>query len=246
MRVKYIRLTILLILLISITAFGKVRLPKLVSDGMVLQRDVEVNIWGWAAIYENISISLIDSVYKTVANDSGKWEVRLPSMKAGGPYIMNIYAGDTVTIKDILIGDVWICSGQSNMELSMERVSPIYENEIANSDNSYIRCFTVPQKYIFNEPQKDFESGSWKKANPKNVLDFSAAAYFFAKGLYDKYKIPIGIINTSLGGSPAESWISEEALKAFPAYYREAQRFKDSTLITRIDSQDNVRIHTWY
>ena len=159
---------------------------------------------------------------------------------------MSVNASDTVTIKDILIGDVWICSGQSNMELTMEKVSPIYESEIANSENTNIRCFTVPQKYNFNEAQKDLDSGNWQTANPKTVLDFSAAAYFFAKELYEKYHIPIGLINTSLGGSPAESWMSEESLKMFPAYYREAQRFKDSTLIKKIENEDKTRIQAWY
>jgi sialate O-acetylesterase len=213
---------------------------------MILQRDAEVKIWGWAAAHENISIEFHDSLYQTIADSSGEWNIKLPALKAGGPYTMSVSASDTITLKDILIGDVWICSGQSNMELPMKRVSPIYESEIANSENTNIRCFTVPQKYNFNEAQKDLESGCWQTTNPKTILDFSAAAYFFAKELYEKYDIPIGLINTSLGGSPAEAWMSEESLKMFPAYYQEAQRFKDSTLIKKIENQDKVRIQAWY
>jgi sialate O-acetylesterase len=248
MNLKTKQTTIFLIFtfLVSLTTFSQVKLPKLISDGMVLQQDTEVKIWGWAAIHEKISLSFHDSIYQTTANDSGEWDVKLPNLKAGGPYTMTIMSSDTVTIKNILIGDVWICSGQSNMELPMKRVSPIYEHEIANSDNTYIRCFTVPQRFNFNEPQKDLVSGIWQAANPKNVLDFSATAYFFAKELYEKYQVPIGLINTSLGGSPAEAWISEGSLKAFPEHYKEAQRFKDSTLINKIENQDKMRIQAWH
>lgn len=245
-KTKQIKIILIVTLLISLTAFGQVRLPKLISDGMVLQRDMEVKIWGWAATHEKISIIFHDSIYQTTADSLGEWNVKLPSLKAGGPYKMMLCASDTVTIKDILVGDVWICSGQSNMELPMKRVSPIYGPEIANSENVNIRCFIVPQKYNFKEPQKDLASGTWQAANPKSVIDFSAVAYFFAKELYEKYQVPIGLINASLGGSPAEAWMSEESLKEFPEYYKEAQRFKDSTLINHIENQDNLRIQSWY
>jgi sialate O-acetylesterase len=151
-----------------------------------------------------------------------------------------------VTIHDILVGDVWVCSGQSNMELPMKRVAPIYEAEIANSANPFIREFHVPQVYDFRQPLKDVRSGSWKSANPENVLDFSAVGYFFGKEIYDMYKVPVGLINASLGGSPAEAWMSEDALKEFPTYYKEAQRFKDDALIKNIESEDNRRIGDWY
>ncbi len=240
------KIVFILLLFFFSSSFGQVRLPRLISDGMVLQRDARVKIWGWAANGEKISIHFIDSVYATTADSAGEWNIVLSGLKAGGPYAMQIYAGDTITVNDILIGDVYVCSGQSNMELPMNRVSPIYGAEIANSENSSIRQFYVPQVYNFNEPQKDLDSGSWKAANPKNVLNFSAVAYFFAKELYDKYKIPIGVINASLGGSPVESWISEGSLKAFPEYYKEAMRFKDPALIKQIESEDSKRINGWY
>jgi sialate O-acetylesterase len=132
------------------------------------------------------------------------------------------------------------------MELQMKRVSPIYQTDIANSENTYIRQFVVPQKYNFNEPQKELVSGTWKSANPQNLPEFSAVAYFFAKELFETYKVPIGLINVSLGGSPAEAWLSEKALKKFPAYYQEAQTYKDSSLINQIEHQDRFRIRAWY
>src|SRR4030042_5950278 len=159
---------------------------------------------------------------------------------------MQIHASDTITIEDILLGDVWVCSGQSNMEFPMRRVSWVYPDEIANSANYHIRQFYVPRTYHFNEPQKDLQTGCWKKADPENIPDFSAVDYFFWKELYDKNKVPIGLINSSLGGSPAEAWMSEEALKEFPVHYQEAQRFKDSLLIIQIEKEDRIRIQKWY
>lgn len=229
-----------------IPSFSQVRLPRLISDGMVLQRDSKIRIWGWATSDEKISLKFVDSIYKTKANKDGEWSIILKCLKAGGPYKMQINANNVITISDIMIGDVWVCSGQSNMELQMKRVSPIYQTEIANSENTFIRQFNVPQKYNFNEPQKDLMSGTWKSANPQSLLDFSAVAYFFAKELFETYKIPIGLINVSLGGSPAEAWLSEKALKKFPVYYQEAQKFKDSSLINQIEYQDRFRIRAWY
>jgi sialate O-acetylesterase len=146
-----------------------------------------------------------------------------------------------------------VCSGQSNMELYLHDVSWVYPSIIANSTNDNIRQFYVPQKYNFKEPQKDFETknlpawqATWQSANPENVLNFSAVAYFFGRDLYNKYKVPVGLINSSLGGSPAESWISEDALKEFPKYYEEAQRFKSDALIKQIEDSDKTRIDAWY
>lgn len=240
------RLTLILYLVFTLTAAGQMSLPKLISDGMVLQRDADVKIWGWAAANEQITVSFNDSVYEAKADDSGEWEVIFSNLNAGGPYKMTIAGINTIVINDILIGDVWICSGQSNMELTMKRVSPLYETEIANSENPYIRYFEVPKKYNFNTPKKDIIGGKWISASPDNIFKFSAVSYFFALELYKKNKMPVGLINASLGGSPAEAWISEDALKAFPDHYDEAQRFKDISLIKKIITQDKIRFDTWY
>jgi sialate O-acetylesterase len=234
------------ILCVSISSLGQITLPKFIGDGMVLQRDADVKIWGWAPKNEPITVQFLDAAYRTATDSLGTWTIHLAPLSAGGPYTMTINASDTVHIRDIMIGDVWVCSGQSNMELPVRRVRPRYEMEIAHSDNPSIRCFTVPQKYNFNLPRIDVESGCWLAANPNTILSFSAAAYFFAKELFDTYKIPIGLIHSSLGGSPAEAWMSEEALKKFPAYYTEAQKFKDSALIKQIETSDRVRIQEWY
>jgi sialate O-acetylesterase len=235
-----------LIFVITTSTFCQVKLPKLISDGMVLQRDTNVKIWGWASSNENVSVSFLGSTYQTKTDDKGNWDIELPELKAGGPYVMKIDASNSIIINDIMIGDVWVCSGQSNMEHSLGSFDWVYKKEIANSTNKYIREFHVPQKYDFNIAQKDLQSGSWKIANPENVVNFSAVAYFFGKEIYNKYKIPVGLINSSLGGSPVESWISEDALKKFPAYYNEARLFRDSSLIEKIEISDSKRINAWY
>ena len=243
---QQIKLILIFVLLLSISTFSQVTLPKLISDGMVLQRDAEIKIWGWASANEKIIVNFVNSSYETITGECGKWEVILSNLQPGGPYTMNIYGSNSITINEILIGDVWICSGQSNMEISMQRVSPLYPTEIASADNPYIRYFEVPKKYNFSAPQKDLPYGKWQSVNQETILKFSAVAYFFALELYNKYKIPIGLINTSLGGSPAEAWVSEDALKVFPEHFQEAQRFKDSTLIDQIKIQDQERFGKWY
>jgi len=240
----YVRTVLLTCLVLQ--AKGQVRLPRLISDGMVLQRESNVRIWGWASPNEPVRVWFLDSTYGTAAGPAGEWSITLSGLRAGGPHEMYISASDSVTVKDVVIGDVWVGSGQSNMELSMRRTSPIYQAEISSSQNQFIRQFLVPQRFNFREPQVDLPGGSWKSANPESIMDFSAVAYFFARELYDKYRVPIGLINASLGGSPAEAWVSEEALKSFPAYNEEAQRFKDSTLMRTIEKEDSKRIQTWY
>lgn len=223
-----------------------VRLPLLVSDGMVLQRGEGVKIWGWADANEQIAIDFDGEKYHTAAGADGKWSVMLSELKTGGPYTMEINAGNHITLKDIMIGDVWVCSGQSNMELSMDRVKYRYPDVIAQSDNPAIRQFFVPRKYDFKKPQEDLESGSWESANPQSVLHFTAVGYFFARELFEKYNVPIGLINSSLGGSPAQAWLSEDALKAFPDYLERAKKFKDDAYVSQIDEHDKAVSNAWY
>lgn len=237
---------ILLMFLVANTAYNQVRLPKLICDGMVLQRNANVNIWGWASPNENLQIHFVDSTYITSANKFGEWDVTLSSLKAGGPYDMKISAGDTITIKDILVGDVWVFSGQSQIDINMKRVSPLYEDEIKNAGNTNLRYFSVPTVYNFDSAQIDFPYGSWESISQNNILKISAIAYFFGDELYKKYSIPIGLIRSSLGGSPIQAWISEDAIKVFPEYYQEAQKFKDTTLIMQIQTDDRERASAWY
>ncbi len=240
------------LLLIIITSgfysfvFAQIRLPKLISDGMILQRDAKVKVWGRAAAGEKVTLDFQQQQYNAIADNAGKWMILLPAQKAGGPYEMTFSGSNTITIKNILFGDVWLCSGQSNMELTMDRLVDKYPEVISTSENHNIRQFLIPDVYDFEKPHDDVSGGAWIAASPKNVLQFSAAAYFFADDLYKKYGVPIGLINSALGGSPAEAWISEDALKKYPAYYNEVQKFKDKNLIASIEADDNKNSREWY
>jgi len=234
------------LLIISQMALGEVRLPLLISDGMVLQRDANVKVWGWAGEGEEVTVNFNGKSYSAAAGTDGKWAVMLSALKAGGPYSMEISAGNNITLENILIGDVWVCSGQSNIELPMDRVKYRYPDVITHSDNPNIRQFIVPRRYDFQEPQEDLKSGRWVSANPKNVLRFSAVGYFFAKELFEKYHVPVGLINAGLGGSPAQAWLSEDALKAFPAYLKMAGKYKDSAYLNRIIEEDKAVNDAWY
>lgn len=213
---------------------------------MVLQRDEPVNIWGWAAPSEKVSIEFVDRKYQTVANSNGEWAVKVVPQKAGGPYQMILKASNKIVLSDILFGDVWLCSGQSNMELAMNRLIDKYPTEIANANNEKIRQFLVPDEYDFNNQRGDLTNGSWKHVNANTILNFSGVAYFFAKEMYSKHKVPIGIINAALGGSPAQAWISENELKKFPNYYDEMQRFKSQALIDSMQTAETVKSNQWY
>jgi sialate O-acetylesterase len=225
---------------------AQVSLPRLISDGMVLQRDTKIKIWGWAAPNEKVTVSFNNKTYQAVTGSNKKWEVTLPPMKSSSPLTMQINGSNQITLKDILVGDVWVCSGQSNMELTMERVKDKYPDVIKNSANPNIRQFLVPDQYDFKQPNEDIESGSWISASPSTLISFSAVAYFFARDIYEKHHVPIGLINAALGGSPAEAWMSEDALINFPDVYKEAQQFKDDNFIKGIETSDRNRSRVWY
>lgn len=232
----------ILLLAIIYPTEAAVKLPHLISDGMILQRDSPLKLWGWASSNEKIEITFSGKSYKTKADKNGEWNITLPSQKAGGPYIIKI---NNIEIKNVLFGDVWLCSGQSNMELPVRRTLDLYANEIQNINNPNIRQFHVPMKYNFQAEEKDLQGGKWKEVTPKNILDFSAVAYFFAKELYDTYQIPIGIINTAIGGSPVEAWISEESLAKFPDCIETIKVLHNTPYIDSIRYTESVRSNEW-
>ncbi len=225
---------------------AQIKLPRLISDGMILQRDIAVNIWGWAGVYEQVNVVIENQYYQTLANAQGEWKIQLKPHAAGGPYEITIKGSNEIKLKDVLFGDVYVCSGQSNMELWMGRLKYKYAKEIETVNNSQIRQFLVPDKYDFKSPLKDLEQGSWLFANPKNILDFSGVAYFFAKEINAKYNVPVGIINTALGGSPAQAWISESAISTFPEYFNEANKYKDDQFIKSVETNNQLIAKAWY
>jgi sialate O-acetylesterase len=213
------------------TSFAQVTLPRLIRDSMIVQRDAKIKIWGWAAPNEKVKVSFNKKDVKTKADAQGNWSVFLPAMKAGGPYTMSIAASNHIALKDVLIGDVWICTGQSNMVHQIALHSVRYADEVANANYPQIRHFWVPNVANMQGPQKDLPGGSWKWANPDDIGEFSAVAYFFAKQLYEKYHVPIGLINASWGGIPIEAMMSEDAFKEFPNILATLQKNKDTAYI---------------
>jgi sialate O-acetylesterase len=195
---------------------GQVRLPRLFGDSMVVQRGRPVAVWGWAGRGEKVKVRFGGEARSAVADTGGRWSVRFPARDAGGPYTLEVRASNVVVVKDVLVGDVWLCSGQSNMVHQMRLHSVRYPDAIASAHYPAIRQFWIPTLTDVQGPREDLPAGAWKSANPQDVLEFSAVAYFFARDLYEKYHVPIGIINASVGGTPIEAWISEEGLAAFP------------------------------
>jgi sialate O-acetylesterase len=235
----------------------KIKLPRLISDGMVIQRNAQVKIWGWAPAAEVITVHFINKVYRTAVNAQGIWQLSLRTENAGGPYVMVIETGEStdgdskagagkITVENILLGDVWLCSGQSNMEMKMLSVRDVYPEEVAGACNDSIRQFLVPIRYNFEKPQEDLESGSWQAVNPQSILNFTAAGYFFAAELFEKYQIPIGLINASQGGSPAEAWLSEDTLPLFADYFETAQKLKDRSYLDALNKKDQVNSEEWH
>jgi sialate O-acetylesterase len=230
---------------IANTAVAQLKLPALISNGMILQRDSKVNIWGWANPGDEVMVTFNGVKFKAITDQSKKWKLVLPPAKAGATGDMIVSTKDqSITIKDILYGDVWLCSGQSNMEFDMSRVIRKYPEEIANSTNPNIRQFLVKRVYSFTV--KDDVDGKWISANPNTVLQFSAVAYFMAKQLYDKYKVPIGILHSSWGGTPAEAWVSENGLAAFPNYLDKLHFYQDPTNVKAVQLKDRTITDKWY
>ena len=223
------------------------RLPCLFSDGMILQREQPVKIWGWAEPETAVTVTFLGNDYFAKADNTGAWVAVLPPAAAGGPHTLEVSAGgEVVTLSDVLVGDVWLCSGQSNMQLPMERVDLMFPEEIAGAANPLIRQFEVPERFDFRIPRQDLDGGVWVAADPKTVLDFSAVGYFFAKELYEKYQVPIGLLNASVGGTPVQAWMSREALSPYPEYLAEADRCKDNRYVEEVLARDQAAQVEWH
>ncbi|MFC6225795.1 sialate O-acetylesterase [Hymenobacter artigasi] len=225
---------------------AQVRLPRLVSNGMVLQREQPVRIWGWAKPGEKVAVAFQSKTYDATTGSDGQWRVTLPAMKAGGPYDLRIKASNELTVKDILVGDVWLCSGQSNMETPMLRLRDKYPDVIAQAANPRIRQYEIPLTYDFQRLRTDVTGGKWIAADPQTVLQFSGVAYFFAKEINAKYQVPVGIIKDAVGGSPAEAWLSADALKEFPKYEQQGAKYKDSAMVAGIRQREGAAVSDWY
>jgi len=220
-------LSILFILGLAEYSMANVTLPKIFGDHMVLQQNSEVKLWGWAKTGEEVTVvpGWDAKELKTKASNQALWSVVLKTPKAGGPYSIKISGYNEITVSDILIGEVWLCSGQSNMEWSPAAGIINGEEAIKNANFPEIRLFSVNYKTA-KTPQIDLE-GEWVVCTPETMKYFSAIGYFFGKEIHEKLNVPVGLVNSSWGGTPAEAWMNEEAINDDPQLKAAASRLKE-------------------
>ena len=253
-----VRLSLAVLLCLCATSMvnAKVKLPALISDGMVLQREQPIKVWGTADAGESVQVKFLKNATPTgvkggklkatstpKTKKNGQGPPPLPAMKPGGPYILQV---NDIELKDILVGDVWLCSGQSNMELPVSRGTDMFRDEISAYENTNIRQLKVPNIFNFHAPQTDLpDYVAWKPLTQENVMNFSALGYFFAKAMYEKNNIPVGLINSSWGGTPVEAWISEEGLKEFPKYINDKRQYEDDAYLKSIKQTEGFSFYRW-
>lgn len=190
---------------------AQVKLPHIFGNNMVLQRNKPIAVWGWANAKEKIRVQFHDQQKTAVADKNGKWKVSLDSEKAGGPYQLVVSGKNSITLKNILVGEVWVCSGQSNMEWPL-RATDHAEQEIAQADYPNIRHIKIPN-VVASTPNDDISSGEWEICSPQTVSNFTAIGYYFAKKLAGDMNVPVGLINATWGGTHVETWTSREAFE---------------------------------
>lgn len=210
---------------VAAPARADVKLPAVIGDHMVIQQGMPVPIWGWADSGEEVTVSAAGQK-KTATAAEGKWVVRLDALKAGGePIEIKITGKNEITLKDVLVGEVWVCSGQSNMEWPV-RLANNPDGEIKAANYPQIRLFTVPKK-VSGEPLND-TAGSWVACTPETIPNFSAVGYFFGRELHKELKVPVGLIHSSWGGTPAESWTTQDMLASDPDFAPILTRWKEN------------------
>ncbi len=201
---------------LSATAMADISLAAVFGDNMVLQRDEPVMLWGWGSPGERLTVKLANDTYKSRVNKQGEWSVVIDRYPAGGPYQIQIIGSNTMVLENVMFGEVWLCSGQSNMQYTLRMLGKDI-SQIKNVNNDLIRMLTVEIDADLL-PENNIRGGSWQLASETTVPDFSATAYYFGRLLYDSLKMPIGLVNASLGATSIETWMSNSALKAFPQF----------------------------
>ena len=224
------------------------RLSRLISDGCIFQRNKEIRITGWTD-GETIEVQLLAKenllALAITKVAGGSFTAILPAMEVGGPYELQVSSGkvdDAINISDIYIGDVFQLVGQSNIEFPMSRVRESYPEEFENPDIPLIRTFKVVEHREFHGPLAELETGEWKAVTAETLPDFSAVGYFMAKKLYEETGVPIGLIDTTLGGSTIESWMSAEMLSAFPEQQKIAETYRDDAYLEKVlqENEENA------
>lgn len=215
-RMKTTKIIIVLLSFLAINVKAEVRLPKIFSSNMVLQQGIEIPVWGWANAEEEVSITFNGVSVRTQADANGKWLVRLPSQDYGGPFILTVQGTNQIVFSNVMIGEVWICSGQSNMEWPLINAKN-GEKEVTEANYPTIRLFSIPKR-VAQFPEEDIESGEWLECSPETVPNFSAVGYFFGRDVQSALNVPIGLIHTSWGGTVAETWISPQMIQSDPDF----------------------------
>ena len=224
-------LTICIVLLCAYVVEAKISLPQLFQSGMVMQRGKPIPIWGKADAGEQVTIQFNKKQYTTTADANGKWRIDLPKMKAGGPYELKI---NNLELRDILVGDVWLLSGQSNIDVHIERVYPQYVQEVDQYENPQIRLFRVQNETATHGMKDDIRPTSinWKPLNKQNAWPFSAIGYFLGKRMFEKTGVAQGVIVNSWGGTPIEAWISKDSLERdYPMLVKRAAFYENDNYI---------------
>ena len=225
------RLLILTALFSAVTLSAKVQMPQMFQSGMVLQRNQPIPVWGKADAGETVTIVFNKKKYSATAGADGRWRIDLPKMKAGGPYQMTV---NDLTLEDVLVGDVWLCSGQSNIDVTIERVYPQYVDEIDHFENNSIRLFRVQNETDTHGVRDDIRPTSinWKPLNKQNAWLFSAVGYFLGKRMFQKTGVPQGVIVNSWGGTPIEAWISADSLQTdYPQLVAKTQLYQSDDYV---------------
>lgn len=225
------------------------RLPRFFADGMVLQRDAEIPVWGWAKPGSTVVVNFNGKTVTTMASSEGTWKGYLPKMKASFENnSLDIHANnENVTIKNILIGDVFLCSGQSNMELPIRRCMDVVADKVKDYSNPNIRYLKLPHQYNYNHPNNDVIVKPWQDITPDNCAEVSGICYFMARELQEKENVPIGIINSAVGGTRVEAWTPQHVLAQFPAYRDEfaKQKYTQVNWTDSIARLENRRASEW-
>ncbi|MBI5091348.1 MAG: 9-O-acetylesterase [Candidatus Hydrogenedentes bacterium] len=231
-------------------ALADVSLAGVFGDSMVLQRGKPIPVWGKAAPDEAITVSMNGKTAKTKADAQGAWSVKLPSMKAGGPYELCVTgAGKPVTLKDVLIGDVWVCSGQSNMGMTMQGTGRGIlngEKEIAAANYPNIRLFSVMPETAVTPQDELAKHSPWAPCTPQSVLGFSAAGYFFGRHVHQKENVPVGLVMTAWGGTYAEAWTSKAGLSTIPGFEKRLEYAAENLpKLDQIEGEYRAQMHAW-
>lgn len=244
---KHLNFYFIVLFLSAIQSFSyaEIRMPRIFSNGMVLQRDKPISIWGWALPDEEVHVSLGNHTKTVITNKQGRWLIKLDPMSAGGPFDLIINGKNSLTFTNVLLGDVWVCGGQSNMQWTVKPTG-FKEADTGFLKNNRVRLFTVYTQMDYR-PQNDLTGRGWEELTESTLDNFSAVAYHFGKKLYQDLQVPIGLISDNLGASSVETWMSNESLQEFPVFKAEmAETFDTGKSFKELNADFENYKKDWY